>query len=93
MSTLDHSSESEQDADHFSLRESYISAIESIAPVSEQERMDIVKTIEWLKSSAFVHKPHNMNEHLGVMCFIVCEDTGNIFMLHHKKAETWLPPG
>lgn len=75
------------------LKESYIKALEKIVPYDDEESMDIKRTIEWLQKTEHVHKPHNMEQHLGVLTFVISPDHKSTFLLDHKKAKAWLPPG
>lgn len=75
------------------IRESYIQAISAISPCDEIEAKDIEKTLKWLESAEHVNKPHNMDEHLGVFSVILSEDRKQTFLLNHRKAKLWLPPG
>lgn len=71
----------------------YIQDLLTISPVDAFERKDISEAVEWLEASVQVHKPHNMDQHLGVVFFIISPDASETFLIHHKKAGLWLPPG
>lgn len=75
------------------MNKQYIESLKAITAIDEEEQNDIDKTIQWLELSKNVHKPENMEVHLGVLAYIVSEDYKSIFLLNHKKAMTWLPPG
>lgn len=75
------------------IRESYIQAISTISPFDEVEQRDIENTIQWLKASEHLNKPHNMEEHLGVFAVVLSQDREHTFLLNHRKAGLWLPPG
>lgn len=94
MSSLDQPSErDDEQLDLRANRSSYIDDVKNIEPESDVEKADISWTLEWLENAVSVHKPHNMDTHLGVLCLVLSSDRKKAFMLHHKKAETWLPPG
>ena len=75
------------------IRESYIQAISAISPYDEAEQRDIETTLLWLKASEHLNKPHNMEEHLGVFAIVLSQDREHTFLLNHRKAKLWLPPG
>lgn len=75
------------------IRASYIEAIQTIKPHDELERNDLEKTLEWLRSASALNKPHNMDEHLGVLAILLSLDRLHTYLLNHKKAQLWLPPG
>lgn len=94
MFSLNHPSENDDEQlDLRANRSSYIDDIKNIEPESDVEKADISWTLEWLEKADSVHKPHNMDAHLGVLCLVLSPDRKKAFMLHHKKAEAWLPPG
>jgi ADP-ribose pyrophosphatase YjhB (NUDIX family) len=74
-------------------RDSYITQISHISAFDALEDADIKETTEWLKASVAIHKPQNMNQHLGVIFLVVSQDGKETFLLHHRKAGVWLPPG
>lgn len=74
-------------------RNHYTEAIATIRPFDQRESQDIQQTLEWLQSAKQIHKPHNMAEHLGVLSLVLSPDRKQTFMLNHKKAQMWLPPG
>lgn len=74
-------------------RNYYAEAIVTIRPFDQRESQDIQQTLEWLQSAKQIHKPYNMEEHLGVLSLILSPDRKLTFMLNHKKAQMWLPPG
>lgn len=74
-------------------RKHYKEAIASITPFDQRESQDIQQTLDWLQSAQQIHKPDNMKEHLGVIFFVLSPDRTQTFMLNHKKAQMWLPPG
>jgi len=80
----------EQDA---RLRSSYIDDINSIQPLDSLEAADIQKTLEWLRSAKYVHKPLNMDCHLGVLFLPISPERKHIYLINHKKAQMWIPPG
>lgn len=75
------------------VRKGYISDINQIIPFDEQEEMDRNYTLSWLKNSEELNKPYNMVEHLGVLGIILSPDRKKTYLLHHKKAQSLLPPG
>lgn len=75
------------------IRASYIEAIQTITPHDELEGRDVEKTLEWLRSASALNKPHNMDEHLGVLAVLLSPDRLHTYLLNHKKAQLWLPPG
>lgn len=74
-------------------RVSYIEAIRSIKPNDSIETADIESALQWLHSAPQIHKPHNMERHLGVIFLVLSPDRRQTFMLNHRKAQAWLPPG
>ena len=74
-------------------RESYIAAVQKIAAGDSLELRDIQETLNWLQSASAIHKPDNMEQHLGVMFIVLSPDRKQTFMLNHRKAQLWLPPG
>lgn len=80
----------EQDA---SLRSSYIDDINSIQPLDSLEAADIQKTLEWLRSAKYLHKPLNMDYHLGVLFMLISPDRNSTYLINHRKAQLWIPPG
>ena len=75
------------------IREGYLSAISSILPFDEAEALDLSVVLKWLKESSSLNKPHNMDRHLGVLCPVLSPDFRSTFLINHKKAQMWLPPG
>lgn len=75
------------------VRNSYITDIALINPVDVLEAQDIQETLEWLKKSPELHKPFNMQRHLGVLSMMLSQDRKETFLINHKKAQKWLPPG
>src|SRR5690606_7302035 len=75
------------------VRESYIRAVSAIPPHDDLERDDIAATLRWLNASEHLNKPHNMDEHLGVFAIVLSENGSHTFLLKHRKAGLWLPPG
>jgi len=75
------------------LRHGYISDIGNIQPLDLQESEDITTTLEWLRTAQFIHKPENMNCHLGVLFMLLSRDRKQTFLVNHKKAQLWIPPG
>lgn len=80
----------EQDA---RLRNSYIDDISSIQPLDTLEAADIQKTLDWLRSAKYVHKPQNMDYHLGVLFMLISPDRNSTYLINHRKAQLWIPPG
>lgn len=74
-------------------RTPYINAIKSIVPNDPLEAADIQDALEWLQSAPQITKPLDMQRHLGVIFLVLSPDRELTFMLNHKKAQTWLPPG
>lgn len=75
------------------IRDSYIQSISAILPYDEAEQKDIEATLQWLKSAEHLNKPHNMDEHLGVFAVVLSQNRKQTFLLNHRKARLWLPPG
>lgn len=71
----------------------YIDAIRSIIPTDSTEAADIQDALTWLRTALHIYKPHNMERHLGVIFLVLSPDRQLTFMLNHKKAQIWLPPG
>lgn len=71
----------------------YIEDLNTIVPFDDEEWNDIKESIEWLQSYQHIHKPENQEQHLGVLAYLISEDWKSIFLLNHKKAMMWLPPG
>lgn len=71
----------------------YIDAIRNIAPNDSTEAADIQDALVWLHTALHIHKPYNMERHLGVIFLVLSPDRQKTFMLNHKKAQIWLPPG
>lgn len=71
----------------------YIDAIRNIAPNDPAEATDIQDALAWLHIALHIHKPYNMERHLGVIFLVLSPDRQKTFMLNHKKAQIWLPPG
>lgn len=78
---------------HLSPRESYIEQLRRIKPLDEHEEKDIAETMYWLKSAGHIHKPDNMKQHLGVLTQVLSPDRESVYLINHKKAQMWLPPG
>lgn len=78
---------------HLSPRESYLEQLRRIEPLDEQEAKDIAETTAWLQSAGHIHKPDNMEQHLGVLTQVLSPDRESIYLISHKKAQMWLPPG
>lgn len=75
------------------IRASYLSAISSIAPWDDLEVRDISIVKAWLQQASFLNKPYNMDMHLGVLCPILSPDFAYTYLINHRKAQMWLPPG
>lgn len=75
------------------VRQSYIQAITAIQPFDAEEADAITQTMQWLQTSNTLNKPYNMDEHLGVLGIILSSDRRQTFLLEHRKAHLWLPPG
>lgn len=79
--------------EHDKARLRHISDIGTIQPLDAQEAEDITTTLEWLKTAQFVNKPKNMDCHLGVLFMLLSPDRRQTFLVNHKKAQLWIPPG
>lgn len=75
------------------IREAYLQAISSIQPSDHIEASDISMVMKWIQESPSLNKPHNMDKHLGVLCPILSPDFRHTFLMNHRKAQMWLPPG
>lgn len=75
------------------MRSPYIQELQKIEPHDGLEASDIQDTIQWLRAEPNIYKPHNMKRHLGVIFLVLSPDWEQTFMINHKKAQTWLPPG
>lgn len=75
------------------LRLSYIKDLMGIHPLDQQEKEDVDLTLGWLKTAQFIHKPLNMGCHLGVLFMMLSPDLKSTFLINHRKAQRWLPPG
>jgi hypothetical protein len=67
------------------IKNSYIGDISSIVPFDDLERSDIKTSLEWIKNSEFLHKPFNMDSHLGVLFVILTPDLGSTFLINIEK--------
>lgn len=76
-----------------SMRKAYLEAVNCIVPCDELEEDDIRYAMQWLDTAISLHKPHNMEEHLGVFSVVLSPDKKYTFLINHKKAQLWLPPG
>lgn len=74
-------------------RAGYIASLQSITPADPLEAADLAQAIGWLRTAHAVHKPRNMDEHLGVLVVVLSPDRRRTFLLNHRKAQLWLPPG
>lgn len=74
-------------------RAGYIEALGTIVPGDSDEQADIRDALEWLRVSPHINKPLNMERHLGVMCVVLSPRRDLIYLMNHRKAQTWLPPG
>lgn len=75
------------------IRRSYIDTIVSIPTHNKREVDEITKAIQWLRTSPALNKPYNTEQHLGVLSIILSQTNEETFLIHHKKAKLWLPPG
>jgi len=75
------------------MKQHYIDCLHNINPIDENELNEIQDSVDWIKVSKYIHKPNNMNQHLGVLAYVISTDYSSIFLLNHKKAMMWLPPG
>ena len=83
----------EQEKVSTEVRNGYIEEVEQIVPFDDQEKKDQQYVTNWLVTTEFLNKPYNMIEHLGVLCILLSPDRQKTYLLHHKKAQTLLPPG
>lgn len=75
------------------IRESYLRDVSLIMPCDEAEAEDIAETLTWLKHAPALNKPENMDQHLGVFSVLLAPDLQSTFLINHRKAQLWLPPG
>lgn len=75
------------------VRSSYIADIRNIVPMDDNEARDINETLTWIGSANKIHKPYNMDRHLGVLFLPLSPDKKQIYLINHKKAQMWIPPG
>lgn len=75
------------------IRSGYIADVTQIIPFDEQEEQDKSYILTWLKNTETLNKPYNMLEHLGVLGILLSPDKKKTYLLHHKKAQSLLPPG
>lgn len=75
------------------VRQSYLDDVNSITPYDEQEAKEIIETMAWLRSSPALNKPDNLDQHLGVLSILLSPEKDRTYLLDHKKARLWLPPG
>jgi len=74
------------------VRNSYVKSIEYIIPFDEEEKKTIEEVIEWIKNTKNITKKENPEQHLGVVAFIVNKRNKKVFLINHRKAETFLMP-
>lgn len=82
-----------ENEDDLASRLSYINDIRGIQPQDHQEQDDVNITLEWLRSSQYLHKPMSMDCHLGVLFVLLSPNLKSTFLINHRKAQLWLPPG
>ena len=75
------------------IRSGYIADVTQIVPYDDQEEQDKNYILTWLKNTEALNKPYNMLEHLGVLGILLSPDKKRTYLLHHKKAQSLLPPG
>jgi 8-oxo-dGTP diphosphatase len=75
------------------VRQSYIDAVGSIQPCDPKEAEEIQAALRWLRTTPALTKPDNLDQHLGVLSVLVSLERDRTFLLDHRKAKLWLPPG
>jgi 8-oxo-dGTP pyrophosphatase MutT (NUDIX family) len=71
-------------------------ALLSINPVDSAEATDQSRTLAWIESGAplfRIHKPDNPAHHLVSYVVPVDLERQSLLLVHHRKADLWLPPG
>lgn len=77
-------------------RDALIEVVSSIAPLDEQEALDLQKTIAWLKSDAPIYriqKPDVPPMHLVSYFAVIDPEAKKMLLQDHLLAKLWLPPG
>ncbi len=78
------------------MRDQIAQTIEKITPFDEAERRHQKETLEWIESGAGlfrIAKPATPKMHLVSYFVPVDLERGSLMLVHHKKADLWLPPG
>ena len=75
------------------LKNQYILSINAIKPLDEKEQNDIQEVKSWIHQSESLWKPENMEKHFGAIGIILSKDKTKTFLINHRKAGIWLPPG
>ena len=78
------------------IQEEIAAIIEKITPLDEIEKQHKERVQEWIESGAVlfrISKPANPPMHLVSYFIPFDEEKEKILLVHHKKADLWLPPG
>ncbi len=78
------------------VRDQITQIIEQIVPLDQEEKKHKQFVFEWINSGAElfrIQKPATPRTHLVSYFVPIDEDQGKILLVHHKKANLWLPPG
>lgn len=78
------------------IRSQVAQVIEQIDPLDQEEIRHKQYVTEWIHSGADlfrIQKPATPKTHLVSYFIPIDEDQGKILLVHHKKANLWLPPG
>jgi 8-oxo-dGTP pyrophosphatase MutT (NUDIX family) len=71
-------------------------AVASISPVDAREQREIQETLDWIDSGVELYrlaKPATPAKHLVVYAAVIDPSASSVYLLHHRKALMWLPPG
>jgi len=78
------------------IRQQIAEIIQQIDPLDEEESKHKNFVSKWIDSGAElfrIQKPSTPKTHLVSYFIPIDEDQGKILLVHHKKANLWLPPG
>ncbi|WP_420421956.1 NUDIX hydrolase [Simkania sp.] len=78
------------------LRTEILQMIDRLHPTDAREEADQAFTLQWLRSGVEIfrrEKPATPPVHLVSYFVPVDLNLGKILLVHHKKANLWLPPG
>lgn len=79
------------------IRDYYLSRIKSIDPLDAAEADELRRAEQWINDGGTIFRPPGLmnhdDQHFVTYFPLVDFISHSVFLVHHKKASIWLPPG